>query len=606
MNAASSPLFDEQHGAAGGEPVVLGQACGMLHKGHRDTAVLICPPWGYEALCAYKSLRILADLLQARGFSVLRFDYPATGDHPTPPEDLSGIDDWRASVVDAAAGLTHLTGAKRVVLLGLGLGTLLARLAAETIGNLAGLALLGPVNDGRRYLRELASWSAMIDDSIGLDRSGKAQGLTAIAGFEMPEAVAQTLKGIGAKSVPLSQVPHLVAQRNGIAGDLEFVEMLQAHAVPVHAIAFSHYEALLSDPTAARTPMETWQAVGDWMSDTFAAASGTQRTVACAPAHQLGDGFREEFLRFGKNRRLFGILCEPQSTVTSGERPLYVLLNSGFDPHTGWARSTVDQARALARAGISTLRIDLADIGDSPAVSGGPAMVLYADSQVDDVIPAIDLAQARGYAQIFLAGRCAGAYVAFNAAVADARVTGAVIVNLQRLVWDPDEDVEEAVRNAFRSLDNYKSRLLQIETFKRMLRGEIDVLRVGTSILRRLAARVGVKLAPYAFGLTKHARLRNTVLQNFDALQRRKVMLSLVYSADDGGLDELATYFGKGGQALSGSSQVAVSIIPDADHNMTPRAARERLIAHLIAFASQPLLRCDQQTDATVSARDAA
>ena len=53
---------------------------------HRPTdadaagAVLLCPPLGYEYICAYRVYRLLAERLADEGFVVLRFDYHGTGD----------------------------------------------------------------------------------------------------------------------------------------------------------------------------------------------------------------------------------------------------------------------------------------------------------------------------------------------------------------------------------------------------------------------------------------------------------------------------------------------------------------------------------------------
>src|SRR5207248_636728 len=56
---------------------------GWLHQpttGDAAGAVLLCPPLGYEYICAYRAYRVLAERLADAGFVVLRFDYQGTGD----------------------------------------------------------------------------------------------------------------------------------------------------------------------------------------------------------------------------------------------------------------------------------------------------------------------------------------------------------------------------------------------------------------------------------------------------------------------------------------------------------------------------------------------
>ena len=47
---------------------------------HRDEGVVLCAPFGQEAMRTHRALRQLATLLTKRGYHVLRFDYRGTGD----------------------------------------------------------------------------------------------------------------------------------------------------------------------------------------------------------------------------------------------------------------------------------------------------------------------------------------------------------------------------------------------------------------------------------------------------------------------------------------------------------------------------------------------
>ena len=69
------------------QPVYFGPATrplfGWLH-GHagvsRGTGLVLCNPFGYESLCAHRTLRRLAETASAAGIPTLRFDYDGCGD----------------------------------------------------------------------------------------------------------------------------------------------------------------------------------------------------------------------------------------------------------------------------------------------------------------------------------------------------------------------------------------------------------------------------------------------------------------------------------------------------------------------------------------------
>jgi len=42
--------------------------------------VVICSPFGYESICAHRSVREFAEAINAAGIPALRFDYVGTGD----------------------------------------------------------------------------------------------------------------------------------------------------------------------------------------------------------------------------------------------------------------------------------------------------------------------------------------------------------------------------------------------------------------------------------------------------------------------------------------------------------------------------------------------
>jgi uncharacterized protein len=143
------------------------QLFGVYHPAQTPSAtaqqprgVLLCNPWGQEAIRAHRLLRVLADRLARSGVHVLRFDYFGTGDSAGNDEDgeLTG---WAQDVLHAHQALQAQSPAVNITWLGVRLGALLVLQAATAIsatGRLAAQVLLwDPVLDGSAYLALLAT-----------------------------------------------------------------------------------------------------------------------------------------------------------------------------------------------------------------------------------------------------------------------------------------------------------------------------------------------------------------------------------------------------------------------------------------------------------------
>lgn len=122
----------------------------------RRHAVLLCPPFGQEAIRAQRMFRVLAERLSREGFHVMRFDYLGTGDSDG-DDDAFSLDDWTRDIQQAAAELTRRSGMARCSWLGLRLGASLAALASEQASSPPDkLILWDPILEGAPYLTELA------------------------------------------------------------------------------------------------------------------------------------------------------------------------------------------------------------------------------------------------------------------------------------------------------------------------------------------------------------------------------------------------------------------------------------------------------------------
>ncbi|GAB4518222.1 MAG: alpha/beta hydrolase [Roseibium sp.] len=565
------------------QPFYFNGLAGYFHPATGRTAVLLVSPWGYEELCARKSYRILGEKLAEAGYPCLRFDFPATGNSSGAAAVLDDDGAWRKAVRDALSELRRRTGAERVVAIGQGIGaTLAAGLAAD--GEADGLVLLAPVLQGRAYLRELAAWTAMTRPTFLVNASDGPEGGLMAGGFVLSAATAGEIKSLNLLKMTLPQsVRTLLVERLEHPGDLKLADQLTSAGKDVERMTFEGYADYVSDPTLSVVPEATLDAVVHWIGRCFspvpaeAAASPEDASVL-----QAGPGVEEEAVRFGPDGMFFGVLARP---VSGSPKTAVVILNSGYDHSIGWARTAVGFARRLAGEGHAVLRMDLAGMGESRYWPGQARQVLYSDRQVEDVGAAIDFLIARtGLEKVVLCGRCSGAYLALLAASRETRVGAAYLINPRRLVWDPDENVDLAIREPIQSLETYGRKVFDRDTLKRVLSGDINVVSACVKLRRAATRKLDRVLGPVFGSLSKHQRLFRILRDRLNRLADRKVAVRLVYSENDRGIPDMENWFGKTRQGLAAYPDVTLHFVANADHNLTPEAAREEVQSDLSEF----------------------
>jgi pimeloyl-ACP methyl ester carboxylesterase len=496
----------------------------------------------------HRFVRRLACDLAAAGMPALRFDYRGTGDSLGSETDPDQVRAWLRGVRKAAKWLREETGITEIALIGFRVGALLAAQVAEQLGDVVALVLVGPVTSGTTYLREAAALNAFVPHSAsGSSRESGVpdigQGGLEVAGFNLTPATIRDLKGLDLRTLKRKPAPRiLILGRSCSPADQRLGAMLRLLDAEVTVGTLPGYASMQWNSSLAVLPCDAFSELVNWL----------KLDPSTARPHCGGLGspllqtlqWREEPVMFGPDASLFAVHCAP---VGCAPRSATLMVNHGLNRHIGWARMYVALARRLAAQGIGSLRMDIAGVGDSATPAGRRERQLYAKESLMDVQAAIGWLRQRGYGPITLIGHSAGAHLAFYTAAADKRVTGLVMINLNRFFHEPAESSELEMSRQFKSTNWYLSMLRQREVWARLARGEVNVPGILRAIVVRYLRRLGAVVTAAYEQCTGRALRQQLVLNLFRVLSKRGTEVLLVYSAEDSGLDELVLY-GPGGQ----------------------------------------------------------
>jgi alpha/beta superfamily hydrolase len=116
----------------------------------QNRGVLLCNPFGQEALRAHRLYRSLAERLARSGIDVMRFDYYGTGDSLGNDEEGELLG-WSEDIHTAHDELIRRSSVREVCWVGIRLGATLALRSAATVSELTQLILIDPIIDGPAY-----------------------------------------------------------------------------------------------------------------------------------------------------------------------------------------------------------------------------------------------------------------------------------------------------------------------------------------------------------------------------------------------------------------------------------------------------------------------
>lgn len=258
--------------------------------------------------------------------------------------------------------------------------------------------------------------------------------------------------------------------------------------------------------------------------------------------------------RFGRAEHLTGITGLPSA---ASQDVGVIVLNAGLVHRIGPFRLNVELTRRLNACGYATLRFDLSTLGDSGASSESASHVQQVRADIADAMAL--LGAQSGCKRFVLIGLCSGAENAHRAAVSEAGVTGAILLD------------GYAYRTMGFKLRHYLPRLL-------------NPARIGRSVARRLH-KTGKSAAAPSFSVEFPPR--EQIRDEIAGMLERGVKLYFIYSGGASGYFNHRRQFRECYGCLDSHPGIEVERFEGADHTYILTGDRELLLGKIERWIRQ-------------------
>ena len=361
----------------------------------------------------------------------------------------------------------------------------------------------------------------------------------------------------------------------------QLAERLETLGGDVDRLPFLGEAEFLTEPVTSRIPYDAFAHLAAWIGRSEVRGRGGPLGT-WPPGHAITFQHGTETpLRFGPNKRLFGILCRPSHSAPRA--PIAIMVNTGRSRHTGDARFYVTLARDLAAQGIASLRMDIAGLGDSDSDPRVGETVLHDVATCRDVSSAIDEVTTMGWNNAALIGICSGAFLAFQSALRDPRVTSVDLINQQRFLASAEPAAASAPPPLRRPAGFYLKSLLRGFAWRAIFSGRVDVVGVLLGVLRPVLGRYTRWMGRQYEMITGRQTGSGAVHRLFRQLSERRVRVRLWYGEADPGWPELESWFGRRGAGVHRFRGIDLRTMPESDHALHGGEARARLAVLLCA-----------------------
>ena len=154
----------------------------------------------------------------------------------------------------------------------------------------------------------------------------------------------------------------------------------------------------------------------------------------------------------------------------------------------------------------------------------------------------------------------------------DPRLRGAFCINTVEYVWRVGDKMRIGSNRWGRSTRFYAKEAVRASSWRRLLRGEIQI----GAVIKALATNLSDLRLPESF-----SRESRSLSRRVAAAAARGARVHILLGVEDGALDELFSHFGPGGRRFTRLPGMTVTMNDQLDHGLVYRRSRDIALSEL-------------------------
>lgn len=546
-------------------------------KNSKTIAVVIIGPVGPEYMHCFRSIKYLAEKLAQSGHHCIRYDPIGMGNSSGILESNGIWQKWVKSPIMFTEYFKSKLDIDDIVFIGLRSGCLVLAESLKKV-QLKAAVFWYPYTRGAAFIRDI-----QIIDSILINESNTSKGKTLEGGgYPLTEELQISIKKLNLLADEYTNIQDsLVIESKETTSKSKLYAKINDSEANVESIFLDGLDAMTKQAAISKIPHDNITIIDDWINKLSISKTDVIKSYINEQKSNVNKDFKESTLVIDDKNTIFSVLTTP---IINSNDTIVIIVNSGSAHHVGPNRFHVDTARALAKKGISTLRIDISNLGESSENYEQDANHPYPEEAPDDINLTVNyIAEHYSYKNIILCGLCSGAHNIFHAALSSSNdnLKKIIIINPLTFYWKTGqsifapEDHQTEIEEVY-----YQKQMYSYKKWVKLITNPEKIFNIIHFLFLFSIKKIKSLWAKFKTMLHIQA---NSVLENdIEKLGGEGISISLIYSKDDPGQKILMSSASGIIKKHSELNIYTSTMITDADHTFSSRKSRKKLLEAII------------------------